>query len=646
LELPSRAEGKFLAARSWEKAQGKKKVSTMRVPSDQQKHLPESPAPATPGQVVYRMAQAPRASRFRSLRLLLARFLFPASRVPGWKGYGAAVLGVALASGAIGLIGQFTHITNISLIYLLVILWLATVFGSVPAFLASVLAFLAYDFFFIAPVHRLTVDDPAEWVTLGVFLITALVLGQLTALVQSRAREARESQQRTATLYALAQLIASTSDQQTLLDALAQRVLDVFTPAGVRACALFLPSANKQLVMRATATGSLAPTVLNLEQRDQFALAVWALTHASPVGQTLHLQEPSPQQEYSLIYVPLQSRRAVVGVLGLLGMPEAIRLLSRFARLPEPSAAFIPAHNGRSPEADLFDACCDQIALALERAALQQQVIHAEALRESNRLKDVLLGSVSHELRTPLTSIQAAASSLLEPEVAWNPAEQRELLESITTSARRLNRLVSNLLDLSRLEAGVAEPQKDWHFLGEIVATVLDRLDLAGQGKDHQILVDIPDSMPLVPMDHEQIEQVLTNLIENALKYSPGGSVIRVQAEVQGEPQEAAVRVADQGIGIPASELEAIFDKFYRIQQVRLPWAKTRPPTGTGLGLAICANIIHAHGGRIWAESQPGQGAAFIFTLPIPTGGPDNDLSVLEDPPTREAPHPPEVITP
>jgi two-component system sensor histidine kinase KdpD len=595
--------------------------------------------------VVQPLARAPRVPRFHFFRSFIARFLFPASRIPGWKGYAAAVCGVALASGAIALIQHIAHISNISLVYLLVVLWLATAFGWGPAFLASVLAFLSYDFLFIPPFYRLTVDDPTEWVSLFALLVTALVLGQLTALVQARAREARESQQRTATLYALAQLIASTTDQQALLDALAQRVLDVFSPAGVSACALFLPDQQRQLVMRAS-SGPLAPTAFNLEQREQAALAGWVLKNGSPVGCTLQLDQPPTQRETTLTYVPLQSRRQVVGVLGIAGPPETRRLISKLVRDPRRPAALMPANSGRGPETELFDAFCDQIALALERAALQQQAIHAEALRESNQLKDVLLGSVSHELRTPLASIQAAASSLLEPGVSWNEAEQRELLESITTSASRLNRLVSNLLDLSRLEAGVAVPQKDWHFIGEVVATVLERLDLAGQGQDHRIQVEIPDTMPLVPMDHEQIEEVLTNLIENALKYSPAGSTIRVQAQIKRTPEKSAqleVRVVDQGIGIPASELEAIFDKFYRIQQVRLPWARTRPPTGTGLGLTICANIIHAHGGRIWAESQPGQGAAFIFTLPIPAGGPQAETTTLEEPPARQPTRPPEV---
>lgn len=586
------------------------------------------------------MPPAPRVAHSQSLRLLVARFLFPTARRPGWKGYVAAVLGVALVSGCIAVIQQFAHIANISLLYLLVVLWLATVFGRGPALLASVLAFLEYDFFFIPPLYRLTVDDPTEWVSLFAFLITALVLGQLTALVQARAREARESQQRTATLYALAQLIASATDQQALLDALAQQVLHVFSTAGVKACAIFLPDAGKRPVMRAAATGTLSPATFNLEQREQASLAEWALTNGSPVGRTLLLDELPAPQEYTITYVPLRSRLQIVGVLGILGTPESRRLVSRLARA---QASHLSAINGRVPETDLFEAFCDQIALALERAALQQRAIHAEALRESNQLKDVLLGSVSHELRTPLASIQAAASSLLEPEVTWSEAEQHELLESITTSASRLNRLVSNLLDLSRLEAGVVVPQKDWHFIGEVVATVLDRMDLAGQCQDHQIQVEIPDSMPLVLMDHEQIEQVLTNLVENGCKYSPAGSVIRIQAQVKGSPEELEVRVSDQGIGIPPSELEAIFDKFYRVQQVRLPWAKTRPPTGTGLGLAICANIIRAHGGRIWAESQSGQGATFIFTLPIPAGGPEVEIPALEEQPEHQTTPPSEV---
>ncbi len=267
------------------------------------------------------------------------------------------------------------------------------------------------------------------------------------------------------------------------------------------------------------------------------------------------------------------------------------------------------------------------MALAIDRATLQQQAIHAEALDESNQLKDVFLGSVTHDLRTPLASIKAAVTSLLGADVHWSESERREFLESIDESADRLNRLVGNLLDISRQEAGVATPEKDWYLIGDVIATVLDRLELAGQLQGREVRVDVADDIPLAPMDHTQIEQVLTNLLENALKYSPADRPVRVSAALTEEPdRELEVRVSDEGIGVPAAELHAIFDKFYRVHDVHLPWASDRPPTGTGLGLAISDNIIRAHDGRIWAESTPGKGSTFIFRLPIPTEIPQGAL--------------------
>ena len=267
------------------------------------------------------------------------------------------------------------------------------------------------------------------------------------------------------------------------------------------------------------------------------------------------------------------------------------------------------------------------MALAIDRAILQQQAIHAEALDESNQLKDVFLGSVTHDLRTPLASIKAAVTSLLGADVKWSESERREFLESIDESADRLNRLVGNLLDISRQEAGVATPEKDWYLIGDVIATVLDRLELAGQLQGREVLVDVADDVPLVPMDHTQIEQVLTNLLENALKYSPADRPVRVSAALTAEPErELEVRVKDEGVGVPANELHAIFDKFYRVHDVHLPWASDRPPTGTGLGLAISDNIIRAHEGRIWAESTPGKGSTFIFRLPIPEETPRGAL--------------------
>src|ERR1051326_3105515 len=269
-------------------------------------------------------------------------------------------------------------------------------------------------------------------------------------------------------------------------------------------------------------------------------------------------------------------------------------------------------------EVEFFAAFCGQIALALEQITLRQAAIHAEAQRESDRLKTALLESVTHDLRTPLAAIKAATSSLLEPGMIWREEQWSELIDAIDTSVDRLSHLVRNLLDLSRLEAGAAEPTYDWHFLGDLMTPVLAQLRLAGRLRKRRIVVDIPETLPLVLLDHGQIERVLTNLLENALKCSSPDSVIHIIAQEKENPPELEVCISDQGIGIPESELEAIFEKFYQVPRERLPaWSNVSPALGTGLGLAICRNIIHAHHGCIWVESCLGEGATFHFTLPI-----------------------------
>ena len=553
--------------------------------------------------------------------------------------YAAAVLAVFLATWAIGVAQVYTQTRNLSLIYLLVVLWLASDFGRGPAILASVLAFFAYNFFFIAPLHRFTVDDPTEWISLFALLATALVLGQLTASVQARARDAQESQQRTATLFALSQLIAATPEYETLLAALPGRVLDVFAPAGVAACSLILADDQNRPVVQAAATasphGRPLLSAVGLEEREQQAQAGWVLEHGTPAGGHIALSGEGEAQPLgaACYFLPLRSRGRVVGVLGIAGTDEMRRLVPGASAFAPETGAAAPGAHGQDPEVELLRAFREHIALALDRAALQQQAIHAEALREGDRLKDALLGSVTHDLRTPLAAIKAATGSLLDREITWTEMDRRELLEAIDVSADRLNRLVGNLLDLSRLEAGVARPVKEWHLIGDVVAAVLDRLELAGQLAGREIVVDVPEEMPLAPMDHAQIEQVLTNVLENALKYSPTGSPVEVRARVMGPPEgrpaELEVRVTDHGGGIPAGELRAIFGKFYRVRQTAAAWSGGKPPAGTGLGLAISDAIVRAHGGSIWAESRLGEGTTVIFTLPIPVDGPLGGLPEL-----------------
>jgi two-component system sensor histidine kinase KdpD len=548
-------------------------------------------------------------------------------------GYGAAILGAALTTLCIGLVKTVVHVENLSMAYLLVVLWLAVFFGRGPAILASILAFLSYDFFFVPPTGKLVTNDQAEWISLFALLATALVIGHLTATVQAHADAARASQQQTARLYQLAQLIASTPDQETLLQTLAQQVVQSFAGSGVSACILVLPDAQSRPQVRAAAPSKKrVMDVFRLEESEQTALVERVLRYGAPADLPAGTEEQSKRRGDIILYVPLSSAQSVVGALGIAGTPDLRRLVPRVSGPALEGSSQAPLERAVEPEARFFAAFCGQIALALEQVALRQAAIHTEALRESDRLKQALLDAVTHDLRTPLAAIKAATSSLLEPGMIWHEEQRGELIYAIDTSVDRLSHLVRNLLDLSRLEAGAAEPACDWHFIGDLIAPVLEQLDLAGPLRNRRIVVDIPETIPLVPLDHGQIERVLTNLIENALKYSPPDSVIQVRASVVGSPPELEVAVCDEGIGIPASELEAIFEKFYRAPQASIPWATNSPSPGAGLGLAICSSIIRAHHGRIWAESCPGKGSTFHFTLPIPADGPEGVLPELDEP--------------
>ena len=258
-----------------------------------------------------------------------------------------------------------------------------------------------------------------------------------------------------------------------------------------------------------------------------------------------------------------------------------------------------------SSEKRLFQTFASQGALALERAWLAQAESRARVLEESDRLKSAILSSVSHELRTPLSTIKAAASSLRGKEVRWDSPARAELIAAIDDEADHLNLLVGNLLDMSRIESGVLKPKREWNILPEIVGSVLARMKHLAV--EHKIDVDVPESLPLVPVDYVQMEQVFTNLVSNSLKYAPVNTVVSIHARLEGEA--ICVQVSNQGPHVPPADLERIFDKFYRIT------AADRV-TGTGLGLSICKGIIEAHGGQIWAENLP-DGLAFNFTLPL-----------------------------
>jgi two-component system, OmpR family, sensor histidine kinase KdpD len=282
--------------------------------------------------------------------------------------------------------------------------------------------------------------------------------------------------------------------------------------------------------------------------------------------------------------------RGAVGVLGIrpaaprrLLAPEQLHLLETFA---------------------------NQTALGIERATLAGEAQQAQVQVATERLRNSLLSTVSHDLRTPLTAIAGAASGLLEDNALLDTSTRHELCQTIAEEAHRLNRLVHNLLDMTRLEAGAIQVHKEWQPLEEVIGAALTRLE--AQLHDRPLTTHLPQDLPLVPLDSVLIEQVLINLLDNALKYTPPGSPLALTAWATEDM--VTVEVADRGPGLPPGEEERVFDKFYRVQ-------RPDQPSGTGLGLTICRGLVEAHGGRIWTENRPGGGTVVRFTLPL-TGTP------------------------
>jgi two-component system sensor histidine kinase KdpD len=254
-----------------------------------------------------------------------------------------------------------------------------------------------------------------------------------------------------------------------------------------------------------------------------------------------------------------------------------------------------------------------QIGIAVDRARLRQEATEAEILRRTDELRRALLNAVSHDLRTPLATIMASASSLRQNDVVWTEEERQGFAQAIEQEADRLNRLVGNLLDLSRIEAGSLQPQKSWEDLEALIQDTVDRL--RSVTARHSLQIDMPKDLPPVWIDPVEIGQVIYNLIENATKYAPPET--EIELEVRRIPGALAIVVSDRGPGIPPQSIPHLFDPFYRVMDGR------PRPQGLGLGLAIVRGLVEAHGGRVWVENRPGGGAQFTFTLPFSAATPE-----------------------
>lgn len=510
-----------------------------------------------------------------------------------WQQYAISVAAVGVCTILVALLllafPDFAE-ANIVMAYLLVVIGLSTRLGRGPSMLASVLSVAAFDFFFVAPIGTFTASDTQYFITFGVMLVAAIVLSTQTSQLQLQATASRQREQRTAALYELSRELVSVRSIERLLPTIVRLLSSTFESQVM----LLLPVEQKLQPWGGVAgwwDERIGAGMVYAPDARDMGVAQWAYEHQQIAGNST---TTLPAAEG--LYVPLIGAHGTLGVLGIRsGDPQ------RF----------------RSPDQmHLLETCAAQIAATIERARLSEAAQQAQVQIETERTRNALLSSVSHDLRTPLTTITGAASSLLGTP-ALDPATSRELLQSVYDEAERLNRLVSNLLDVTRLESGAVQLQKEWQPIEEVIGAALTRLETRLQGRS--LTTNIPPDMPLVPIDAVLIEQVLVNLLDNAIKYTPPGTPLAVQVEARQNAVEVSVR--DGGPGLPAGDPEQLFDKFYRAQ---------RGHGGVGLGLAICKGIVEAHGGRIRAQALP-VGAVFRFTLPI-----DGPPPVLDSAPEQE----------
>ena len=436
------------------------------------------------------------------------------------------------------------EVANVSLGYIVAVLLIAITYGLGPGVLASVLAFVAYIYFFVPPLHTFSVATSQDLIRLFLFLGVAIVTSSIAARSRSRAEEARHRAQIQEALYGLSQAISTEVAAEAILPVIAEQIMALLHAAG---CVILLSSGN-----------TLRPAVT--------------------VGQI--------GRDDDAVVNPLRVGDRTLGM---------VRVWEQ-AQVPFTD----DAHR-------LLDALVRQAALAVERTRLVAEATQLQVVMESDRLKSALLHSISHDLRTPLATVKGAASNLRDQSVVWHPDAEQALLEMIEVEADRLNRLVRNLLDMSRIETGSGLPPTELALFEDVLGPVLQRLRLTLH--EHPIAVDLAEDVPLVPMALLQIDQVLTNLLENAAKYAPKGTPITITASLVDDRLQ--VSIVDQGPGIPASERERIFDKFYRLSEPE------SSAGGAGLGLAICRYWVEAYGGRIWTHPRPGGGAIFTFTLPL-----------------------------
>ena len=469
------------------------------------------------------------------------------------SGYLLAILSVFMIT-ALGRSLTGVNPTTIALVFLLGVLGISTFWGLRQAVFMALIATLAFNYFFLPPLGTFTIAEPQNWIALFAFLVTAVTASQLSERAQRETRNANERRRELERLYGFSQQLLSSDNAAELLNAIPRYIVDSF---GVRSAAVSLT--NRADIYRS------GPNVDGLEAHD---LQLCCLR-----------SEPRIDRTNQRAFVPLTLGTRVVGSVGTSG--------SQLSR-------------------QTLDAIGSLIAIAVERVGAIEKLSRAEAARESEQLRSLLLDSVTHEFRTPLTAIKASVTSLLgSPNLSL--AEKEDLLTVINEESDRLNRLVGEAAEMAQLDAGKVELQIEPASIGDVVAEALE--DLKQVLTTHPVEVRIPDGLPPARMDSARIKEVLVHLLENAAKYSGPDTPIRITAEIRN--QTLTTSIADRGPGIDDFEQALVFEKFYRGLNQRVQ------VHGTGMGLAICKAIVEAHGGHIGVTSQLGHGSVFYFSLPV-----------------------------
>jgi two-component system sensor histidine kinase KdpD len=492
----------------------------------------------------------------------------------GFRQYLGALAAVLVCTAVGALMAPHFELTNVVMAYLFGVVLVSLRFGRGPSITAAVLSVAAFDFFFVPPAFTFNVSDTQYLITFTVMLAVAVSLSTLTHRLRAQTDHARQRERRATALFRLSRELAAAADRGAVLQAAVERISDLLDiPVSI------LLAGPGGRLERAASTGFI------VDDEHERGVAQWVMDNLQPAG----MGTPTLPGAHGL-YLPLPGRPDALGVLAL-----------------------HPADGARLSRPDvrpLLETFANQIALALERVRAGEQAESARIAAEGEEFRNTLLASVSHDLRTPLTVMTGAATTLLQP--GLDDATRRELLSAIAEEGARLNRLVTNLLDMSRL-AGPLRLQRQWHSLQEIVGATLARLTSLLAGRE--VRTDVPPTL-FALVDEVLLGQALFNLIENAARVAPPGTAVEVQASREGD--EVVLAVADRGPGLPPGSEERVFEKFWRGDDVARG--------GAGLGLAICRGFVEAHGGRVRAENRPGGGSRFEIRLPAGGDPPVVDL--------------------